>query len=361
MKPLRILALCVALAGCATPDGSPLSPPADGATVYPIEVVTTRVPQPDTSLLFGSDRNAVLTYARANVSIPPDHVTGQIAYPVGDADAARTFAITGVRPYRSFAEMNAAMPAEPEVVLYVHGFNNTVAEAAFQLAQIRHDFGVDQPTVLFAWPSAGDVRGYLYDRDSVLFARGDLVETLRNLTRDRRVLIVAHSMGSLLTMEALRQLALEGDRRPISRVSGLMLVSPDIDSDLFRRQAADIGRLPQPFVIFVAQEDRALTLSGFLTGRRERLGNISSVEDIGDLPVAVVDLSAFAARRGLNHQIALESPAAISLLRSLREDQEDGVGPGATFARLAPYLLNAQSQAGQGGLEIAGLQITGPR
>ncbi|MEL6915016.1 MAG: alpha/beta hydrolase [Pseudomonadota bacterium] len=327
-------AALVFIAACALRDIAPLAPPAPGASIYPIDIITTRVPRPGTASLFGADRDTVLNYARADVSVPPTHRTGQIAYPNGPADAARTFAVTGLTPYRTFAQMEAALGAAPEVVLYIHGFNNTVPEAAFQLAQIRHDFEIDQPTVLFAWPSAADVRGYLYDRDSVLFARGDLVETLRNLTARRRVLIVAHSMGSLLTMEAMRQLALAGEGRVLRRISGVTLVSPDIDSELFRRQAADIGTLPEPFVIFVAQSDRALTLSGLLTGRRERLGTITRAEDIGDLPVAVVDFTALAARRGLNHQIALESPAAIRILRSVRE------GEATAFERLAPYLIN---------------------
>ncbi|MEL7299830.1 MAG: alpha/beta fold hydrolase [Pseudomonadota bacterium] len=331
-------AALVVLAACAPADVPPFAPPAPGASIYPIEVITTRVPRPGTASLFGADRSTGLNYARAHVSVPPTHRTGQIAYPSGPADAARTFAITAVTPYRSFAGMDAALGGAREVVLYVHGFNNTVPEAAFQAAQIRHDFEIEQPTVLFAWPSAGDVRGYLYDRDSVLFARGDLVAALRDLTRSRRVLIVAHSMGSLLTMEAMRQLALEGEGRVLRRISGVTLVSPDIDSDLFRRQAADIGALPQPFVIFVAQADRALSLSGLLTGRRERLGNISSAADIGDLPVAVVDFTALAARRGLNHQIALESPAAISILRSVRD------GEATALSRLAPYLINAPAR-----------------
>ncbi|MEY8840216.1 alpha/beta hydrolase, partial [Cribrihabitans sp. XS_ASV171] len=169
----------------------------------------------------------------------------------------------------------------------------------------------------------------------------------------RNVMLVAHSMGTQLTMEVLRQMALRGDRAMLSRLGGVVLMSPDIDPELFRRQAEEIGQLPQPFVIFSSRRDPALRLSARLTGHDDRLGNITSVEEVAGLDVTVIDLSetSDAASR---HLAAATSPTLIGFLSasgSLREalrteaGGKTGVLPGtvllaqeATAVVLAPVV-----------------------
>jgi esterase/lipase superfamily enzyme len=102
--------------------------------------------------------------------------------------------------------MRRENPGTHETLLFVHGYNNTLSEAMYRLAQIQTDFDTGMPGVLFSWPSAGDPRGYIYDRDSVLFARDDLTAVLRQLTSGPgdKVFLLAHSMGSSLVMETGR-------------------------------------------------------------------------------------------------------------------------------------------------------------
>ncbi|TNF64244.1 MAG: alpha/beta hydrolase, partial [Rhodobacteraceae bacterium] len=107
--------------------------------------------------------------------------------------------------------------------------------------------------------------------------------------------------------------------RLFDRISGVILMSPDIDLDVFRAQARAIGPLPQPFVIFVSRRDRALALSARLTGQRERLGNIGTPEAVAEFDVTLVDVSAFAGGGGLNHFAVGNSPELIRLLNRLPE------------------------------------------
>ena len=86
-------------------------------------------------------------------------------------------------------------------------------------------------------------------------------------------------MGSALTMETLRQMALRGSSRALSRIKGVVLISPDLDVDLFRSIALDIGTLPQPFVIFGSSKDRILNLSATISGAPERLGNLDGPDE----------------------------------------------------------------------------------
>lgn len=316
------LVLVMVIGACSPRPVAMRAEPVPEATIVPVFGVAGR--QLDTGeSLFGNDRPRDVTPFRIDVSVPPTHRPGRIAWPKVEPDAATDFVVAdaGVYPdMRAMVRDIRRSSPERETLLFVHGYNTTFSEAVFRTAQIVTDFEVTMPAVVFAWPSAGDPRGYLYDRDSVLFARDDLERTLRALLSrpGERVFLMAHSMGAHLTMEALRQIALKGDRALLDRLSGVVLVAPDIDPDIFSRQAAAIGTLPQPFLIFITQRDRALSLSGFITGRKPRLGVLAEPGQIDRSDVQVIDVSDLAeGGPALNHSVPFTSPTAISLLNSV--------------------------------------------
>jgi len=310
------------LAACSPRVTAERAAPNPAATIQPVYVATGRKLD-QTGPIFGLERPQGLRFFRADVSVPPTHTPGQIEWPDGPPDAATDFVVTGTEVYDGAAAMQRAMrrahPETRETLLFVHGYNNTLSEAMYRLAQIQTDFDTAMPGVLFSWPSAGDPRGYIYDRDSVLFARDDLQKVLRQLTGapGDRVFLLAHSMGSSLVMEALRSIALSEDRHLLRRISGVVLMSPDIDPDVFDRQAEAIGELPQPFLIFITKADRALSLSGFITGRKPRLGMIDRADKVQRPDVQVIDFTALADGSGLNHFVPVTSPAAIDFLRGI--------------------------------------------
>ncbi|MFD1157571.1 alpha/beta hydrolase [Roseovarius aestuarii] len=300
--------------------------PHPSATIQSIYVATTRSLD-DTGPAFGAARAKKLNYFRADISVPPTHEVGQIEWAKNAPDARTDFLLTDTLRFGNAGAMaRSVQRATPgnETMVFVPGYNNTLSEAMYRLAQIRTDFDQGNPAVLFSWPSAGDPRGYVYDRDSVLFARDDLEHVLQSLTAapGEKVFLLAHSVGSHLTMEVLRQAALRGDRRLLNRIGGVVLMSPDIDPDLFRRQAEAIGKLPQPFLIFTSQQDRALGLSALLSGRKPRLGVVDSPEAVEGLGVRVVDFSEVSDGKGLNHIVPVTSPAAVQLLKGLISQSE---------------------------------------
>ena len=68
----------------------------------------------------------------------------------------------------------AKAPQDREVLLFVHGYNNNFAEGVYRVAQFSHDLEIPGAVVHYAWPSAAKPLGYVYDRDSALFARDGL-------------------------------------------------------------------------------------------------------------------------------------------------------------------------------------------
>lgn len=316
-----ILIACLSLLVACAPRGELgfAEAPAPGRAIF---VGTTRDFDPVTGDPTGSRRTAALGLARYDVAVPPGHRPGEITYakPNRAPDPAVDFAVTGRERYAEPAAFRADLSRElaqrgSEAVVFVHGYNTNFAEGLYRLAQLGADFDLPGVLVHYAWPSRAQVTGYAYDRDSALFARDGFQELLDDLRRAgaRRILIVSHSMGGALTMETLRQIALSGDSETLSRISGLVLISPDLDVDVFRAQVARVPRLPEPFIIFTSQKDKALRLSGWISGEPERLGNLREVKEIADIRVTVVDTGAFSVREG--HFNVGNSPALIKLIK----------------------------------------------
>lgn len=270
---------------------------------------------------FGEARDPHLRFGRIDISVPPVHVPGQIEWPGNRPPDPELHFVA--RAGTRYANEHAFFRDIPRgdtgtVVLFVHGFNVNNAEAIYRLAQIAHDYKTETPVVSFSWPSAGDARGYVYDRDSVIFARDDLETLLVGLARDgRRTVILAHSMGGQLVMETLRQMSISGKGDALRPIDGVALISPDIDEDVFLRQAKRITPFPQPFMLMVSKRDKALGLAALITGKPSRLGSIEDPSRLEGLPIEIIDLSDIEGGDRAGHSTAFTAPAAIRLLQDL--------------------------------------------
>jgi esterase/lipase superfamily enzyme len=348
-RGLVLLALMIVTA-CAPRGTLNLVPEAaQVGQVQRIFVGTTRTP--DDQGGFGSGREQQTTLVRLDISVPPSHETGgDIVWPsrLGRPDPQRDFLLTDITNFPTPAQFRSALAEDlrrnargaREAVIYVHGFNNNFAEGVYRIAQLSYDLRIPGAAVHYSWPSRASALGYAYDRDSALFARDGLEDLLRQVTQAGadRVLFVAHSMGAYLTMESLRQIALRGDSALLAKVSGVLLMSPDIDVDVFRAQAKVIDRLPQPFVFFTARNDSTLALSAFVAREQNRLGNLRDVSRLAGLPVTLLETGEFDATD--SHFAAATSPALIRLLQgagaidaAFRSDGDQRIGllPGAVL------------------------------
>ncbi len=314
---------------------------------------------------FTPGRADELGFTRFQISIPPNREVGEVSWtnprfanPQDDFMVAEASGFENAASFRSeiSSQLAALPPEDREVVVFVHGFNNNFASGLIRAAQMAHDF--DPPGIVthFSWPSAGNPVGYAYDRDSVMISRDalqDYLETLRAAGADR-ILLVAHSVGSHLVMEALRQIRISGDADLLNRLTGVALISPDIDVEVFQSQARALAPLPQPFFIFTSQRDRVLRISARLTGQSSRLGTIDSPDDIAEFEITLVDLSEFRGGSGDwgHHMTLVSSPSLIRLfggLSGLADGQSDvpvGLLPGTvlTVRNATQILLSPVTQ-----------------
>ena len=137
----------------------------------------------------------------------------------------------------------------------------------------------------------------------------------------RRIDIVAHSMGTWVTMEALRQMAITGDRDLGGKLGDVVLASPDIDVDVFKSQMRRYGKPAKPFILLLSADDRALQFSGIIAGSKPRVGDYKNAADLAEYGVTVVDLTNINGVDRLNHTKFAENPELVQLLgQKLRED-----------------------------------------
>lgn len=314
------------IAACA-PRGTIVYHPGAGQVGALQNIFVTSTREQDETGAPTRNRGGELLFGQVGVSIPETREPGEINWP-GRAtpDPAQHFLVDN---YEQFADQRSFQNALSREVrsrrgegrtaaVFVHGFNNRFSEGLYRFAQLNEDLDLPFLPVHYSWPSAGHPLGYGYDRDSMLFARDGLETTLRSVSQSGvdEVFLVGHSMGALLAMEAMRQMAIADGQKGLNKISGVVLISPDIDLDLFRQQAKRIGKLPQPFVIFTSSRDRALKLSARLMGQSTRLGNNTDVAELANLDVTLVDLSAFSDGVA-DHSVAFASPAFLRLINSI--------------------------------------------
>ena len=203
------------------------------------------------------------------------------------------------------AEVARRLATSPrkEIVLFVHGYANAFADAAFSMADLCHFFGRELVCGIFTWPAGGSrglMAGYNVDRESSEFAVQHLKQALRLIAQTpgvERIHLMAHSRGTDVVASALRELNIEAYAAGESvadrfKLKNVVLLAPDIDADVAAMKIFGVisdpdlayGAAPQPRKVFagpglhitsyVSWGDKALTLSEFIYGSLQRLGRV---------------------------------------------------------------------------------------
>jgi len=195
-----------------------------------------------------------------------------------------------------------------DILLFVHGFNETFATASYTAADLCHFLGRSHVCAFFTWPASAKgnpLFSYEKTTESALYSVGHLKKVLRTLARTpdvEGIQLVAHSRGAALVLLAVRELAIEAIAAGVEpadamKLENLILLSPDVDTEVASQQLAVFasdpgmnnrwsqGYLPKfvrgRFTVYSSPRDRALGLSRWLFGSRARVGQMLP-EDISE-------------------------------------------------------------------------------
>jgi esterase/lipase superfamily enzyme len=194
-----------------------------------------------------------------------------------------------------------ASAKEKKALIFIHGFNTDFEAAALRTAQIIWDLQYRGTTVLFSWPSRGDMTDYFYDKDSALGSRGALLHVIADLQKAGydRIDILAHSMGNLVAIDALFNSA--ASRSPTT-IAQLVMAAPDVDRDIFVQEMPEVAKVAKGLTLYASSKDRALALSKRLAGNIPRAGDVPTSGPIVLESVTTIDVSAIGDDLfGLNH------------------------------------------------------------
>ncbi|MDJ0857905.1 MAG: alpha/beta fold hydrolase [Dinoroseobacter sp.] len=324
-------ALLFVLAACAQPPeiigiDNPTTPvgSVETATQHRVFIATTREDTEVVGALFSELRADELGLASVDVSVPPNHVVGALERPKRlPPNPATEFAIVEPTVYAGSEEFVASLNSElrkrpagdKDILFFVHGYNTTTSEALMRVGQFVEDSGFKGVPVLFTWASAGKTSRYVYDLNSALIARTQLIEAASIVSQSAATEyhMFAHSMGGFLTMEAIVYAAQTQRFNQTGRLRDIILASPDIDLDLFRMQLAQIDDSFDRLYVLLSNDDYALRASRLLAGGVPRVG-AADAEELVELGVNVIDLSQITDTRSDSHSKFAGSPEVVQLI-----------------------------------------------
>jgi esterase/lipase superfamily enzyme len=357
VKATALVATTIVLVGCATtgrelmptpvlyrlPGGEPVFHLAKGARPSPdldLLYITDRAPEtsPESKLPYGQQRAKRIVFGSAQVRmVPPlDWATlseeSRLAKRTREIDlelgTVRQLGAFPEEPYtvvraangallrdraelarydeakhelQAEVERRLAVAPKKQVLLYVHGFNETFASAAYTTADLCHFLGREPVCAFFTWPASSSgsfLTSYTTTTESAEYAVEHLKKTIRTLAATPGVeglQLLAHSRGSAVMLKAVHDLALEAiaaGKEPVNlyKIDNLVLLSPDIDVDIAAQQITGLisdpdlatvwpeARLPRilkgRLTVYASPEDRALRISQILFRSRTRVGQL---------------------------------------------------------------------------------------
>jgi esterase/lipase superfamily enzyme len=248
------------------------------ATRLPIFIATTRraVDAERPGFRFGTQDANTLSWGAAQVNVPSYRVRaeGEIARPGVEAnpDAQRLMFVSSLLPADSIrfvqrVREDLARTRSRDILVFVHGYNSSFEDAAVRLAQLVADMGFDGTAVLFTWPSAGALSGYIRDQQTARNAGWHLLHLLRDqlpLAQPDRIHVIAHSMGSEVLSKAM-SLIQRSDSLP--RLAQVVFAAPDVDARIFAREILPVIRdRAQGVTLYASSDDDALRASRVLNG-----------------------------------------------------------------------------------------------
>jgi esterase/lipase superfamily enzyme len=172
--------------------------------------------------------------------------------------------------------------SKKEAYVLVHGFNNSMEDAAFVMTGLWHFMGRQGVPIIYTWPAGV---GYAYDRESSEFTVYHLKQFLRGLAACKdlqKVHIIAHSRGTDVVMSALRELNIEykaagKEPGPELKLGNVVLAAADLNLEVARQRimAERLPFMPERLTIYSSTHDRALGAADFLFKGGDRVGQVS--------------------------------------------------------------------------------------
>ena len=264
------------MSGCGMFGGSRPQAVKAEPTQHQVELfyVTNRAPDADAGRYYSGTRSD-LSYGVTNVGIPPGHVMGRHEEPSllkfeWEPDEHKHIKVRDVLTLtqNEFARrLGSAIEASQnaKLMVFVHGYNEEFLEVSRTVAQFAHDLKFEGPVVLYSWPSQGSLTGYIVDETNAEWAQSDFVTLMTELLDTlpvQNIYLVGHSMGNRIISRAMVTLASERLESDMLVFRKIIMIAPDIDAEVFRKDIAPrLARTGIHVTLYASSNDHALLAS----------------------------------------------------------------------------------------------------
>jgi esterase/lipase superfamily enzyme len=314
--------------------------PALKTTEVPLFFVTDRLPERDEAgnLRYGYGRSGSVAFGRAVVELGRDATWEELLEASRTQQRVKPFALEIteveelVRPvptplpytqvdgqivrrpdlaaqlaedreaFRRILVSQLALTPRKEVFIFVHGYHNSFDDAAFAMAELWHFLGRIGVPLVYTWPAGyPGLFGYTYDRESseyTVYHLRQVLELLAGLPEVEKIHLIAHSRGTDVALNAVRESMIEAralgdDPRERLKIHNLILAAPDLDLQVAAQRVVgdhlSVG--VHRFTLYTSPKDKAIGIAARLfASPRGRLGTLG-IEELPDAVGALLDYS----------------------------------------------------------------------
>jgi hypothetical protein len=267
---------------------------------------------------------------------PPGFFEGLLAPLQADQMGRSTFLMpeTGLATDQQFYDgiaQELASAEDDRLLLYVHGFNNSVEDALLAMARLKQRGQLPGIPLIYSW-AAGDglARANIqnltvysgYSRDvqvasNSCVAFSSFLSELSDRFGANRIMLVAHSHGAKLVHAALT--GCEFRSGTVTYAGGpfdsVVYAAPDIDLDQFDQSFKVLASMARRVAIYVSDRDDAIKASSnLIRGGLPRLGGASRI-DFGE-GIEVINASSITdPSKDSGHSYALTNFLALTDMR----------------------------------------------
>ncbi|RFZ90098.1 alpha/beta hydrolase [Mucilaginibacter conchicola] len=249
-----------------------------------------------------------LSLGQCRVNIPGRHKIGELNRPswwklefVENHD--KHFAILETKFLTQDDFLNGVLSklsesSEQDAFIFIHGFNTSFNDGILRTAQLAFDLGFKGAPIFYSWPSHANLLNYPEDEGIVHASTEQFVSFLKLLgpiIKNKKVHIIAHSMGNRLVSFAINKLDKESffEGQVFNQI---VLAAPDLDAQQFLDEYANaITTVAKRITLYASSSDTALKISRNIHSSMIRLGEsgglITCFEGIDTIDASKTDPS----------------------------------------------------------------------
>lgn len=198
----------------------------------------------------------------------------------------------GVAEFQALVAERLALTPRKEAFVYVHGFNNSLEDAAYVMAGLWHFFTRVGVPIIYSYPSGDrlNLRAYNYDRESgrfTIYHMRQFLEALAGTPELERIHLVAHSRGAIVLTDALRELNIKHRASPgvgpvheRLKIGQVLLAAPDMAYEVARQrlETEQMFEAWDQLTVYTSRGDLALRVASWLFAGAVRLGTLGLLQ-----------------------------------------------------------------------------------